>query len=344
MTSLPFDANRLEAYFRGTDAGPDEAYVREVFSDKNNEKALKEYLSRQFHELGREGDEQSLDHILHRIHYEINTNRKPNNSNRMKRIGRWAAAVAAAILIPLAFFLGTRMDFEPPGEREALVEIQAPAWTRVRFRLPDGTSGWLNGNSKISYQGDFKRDRRVELDGEAYFNVARDPKRPFSVSTANLAVEVLGTRFNMASYQNENTVEVVLEEGSLALSGHNVEGSVHLKPNDCAVYDKASGVLTSEVVNPQKYTAWKDGKLIFRNDPLDVIARRLGRWYNVDIVLNVSSPEEVRWRATFEDDSLEEVLKMMKRSLRIDYEIARREVGADDTIGRRKVILSRMRK
>jgi ferric-dicitrate binding protein FerR (iron transport regulator) len=210
--------------------------------------------------------------------------------------------------------------------------------------LPDGTSGWLNGNSKISYQGDFTRIRRVELDGEAYFNVISDPKRPFSVSASDITVQVLGTRFNVASYQNEKAVEVVLEEGSLALKGPEIGGSVHLGPNHYAVYDKTNGVLTHEMVNPQKYTAWKDGKLVFRNDPLDVIARRLGRWYNVDIVLNVSAPEEIRWRATFEDDSLEEVLKLMKRSLQIDYEITRSEVRADDTVSRRKVILSRMRK
>ena len=113
-----------------------------------------------------------------------------------------------------------------------------------------------------------------------------------------------------------------------------------MKPNDLVIYNKARKEFSTEVVQPQKYISWTDGKLVFRNDPLDVIARRLERWYNIDVELNVSSPEDIRWRATFIDDNLEEVLIMLKRSLHVNYKIENRDIKPDETFTKKKVILS----
>jgi ferric-dicitrate binding protein FerR (iron transport regulator) len=236
--------------------------------------------------------------------------------------------------------MGIRNQKETLLKKETWVEIKAPAWTRAQFSLPDGTTGWLNSNSSIKYSGNFNTDRQLSLDGEAFFDVFQDKKRPFIVHTPEINVTVLGTRFNVASYQDEKTAEVVLEEGSLVFNDNEMKESYTMKPNDLVTYNKARKQFSISVIQPQKYISWKDGKLVFRNDPLDVIARRLERWYNIDVELNVSSPEDIRWRATFVDDNLEEVLKMLKRSLHVDYKMEKRDLKSDETFTKTKVILS----
>ncbi|HUX57470.1 MAG TPA: FecR domain-containing protein, partial [Bacteroidales bacterium] len=224
--------------------------------------------------------------------------------------------------------------------KETWVEIKAPAWTRAQFSLPDGTTGWLNSNSSVKYNGNFNADRQVTLTGEAFFDVFKDKKRPFIVNTNEVNVKVLGTRFNIASYKNENNVEVVLEEGKLVFNDKEMNKSYTMRPNDLVVYDKTLRDFSSEVVDPRKYLSWTEGKLEFRNDPIDVIARRLERWYDVDVEINGIISQQQRLRATFIDDSLEEVLYLLKRTLPIDYKIENRELKPDETYAKKKVIIT----
>jgi ferric-dicitrate binding protein FerR (iron transport regulator) len=224
-------------------------------------------------------------------------------------------------------------------KKETWVEIKAPAWTRAQFSLPDGTTGWLNSNSSVKYNGNFNADRQVALKGEAFFDVFKDKKRPFIVNTNEVTVKVLGTRFNIASYENEKNVEVVLEEGKLIFNNKGMNKSYTMSPNDLVIYDKTLKDYSTEVVQPHKYLSWTEGKLVFRNDPLDVIARRLERWYNIDVEVNVSLTEDLRLRATFIDEGLEEVLNLLKRSLPIDYKIENGNIQADGVYRKTKIII-----
>ena len=115
--------------------------------------------------------------------------------------------------------------------------------------------------------------------------------------------------------------------------------SYTLKPNDLVIYDKVSNDYLTEVVQPQKYLSWTEGKLVFRNDPLDVIARRLERWYNIDVEVDGSLTEDLRLRATFIDEGLEEVLNLLKRSLLIDYRIENGNLQPGETYAKKKVII-----
>lgn len=342
MIGAEFDSKKIERYFKEDRTGKDELYIRDIFCDDNKKKELRKLLSRQFNELSPEdlAGAGNLDHLLYKIHFDINTKSAEQKTLSFGRIARWALSIAGAILIPFVVFTGIKNKRETSLAKETWVEIKAPAWTRAQFCLPDGSSGWLNSNSSIKYNGNFNRDRKITLAGEAFFDVKSDKSRPFAVYTADVNVKVLGTRFNIASYDDENTVEVVLEEGKLVFTDNDMINTYTLKPGDLVVYNKILNNCTTSVVQSQKYTSWTDGKLVFRNDPLDVIARRLARWYNVDIELNVSKPEDFRWRATFVDDNLEEVLLMLKRSLHVNYSIENRQIKPDDTFPKKKVILS----
>jgi ferric-dicitrate binding protein FerR (iron transport regulator) len=342
MANMEFDSERIKRYFSEEHPGTDESYISEVFCDNTKENQLRKLLSRQFSEMepGQETENKDLNHILYKIHYDINTRLSKRRVIALPGILQWALSIAGALLIPLVIFMGIRNYREASLQKETWVEIKAPAWSRTQFSLPDGTTGWLNSNSSIKYGGDFITDRRVSLKGEAYFDVYQDKKRPFVVNTPDIMVKVLGTRFNIASYDDEKTVEVVLEEGSLLFNNIEKNKSFTMKPNDLVTYNKTMKDFSTEVVKPQKYMSWTEGRLVFRNDPLDVIARRLERWYNVNVELNGNPPKDLRWRATFTDDNLEEVLILLKRSLHVDYKIVSPQVKPDETFSRKKVILT----
>lgn len=342
MEKIGIDSEKIIRFLKGIYSKEDESYIDEVFCDERKVKDLKDLLSRQFNELSPadELDKKNLDHILYRIHYEINSGSLKRKVWSTDNISKWTIRIASVIILPLLLLIGVKTVKETNLRKEAWVEIKAPAWTRAQFSLPDGTIGWLNSNSSIKYNGDFILDRKIILTGEAFFDVYKDKKRPFIVSTNDVILTVLGTRFNIASYENEKNVEVVLEEGKLVFNNKEMYISYEMKPNDLVIYDKASKNYSTEVVLPKKYLSWTEGKLIFRNDPLDVIARRLERWYNIDVEIIGNLSDDNRLRATFLEDSLEEVLDMLKRSLPIDYKIENRNIHPDETYTKRKVIIT----
>jgi transmembrane sensor len=336
------DREKIERFFKGEFSEDDKSYVEEVFSDDANEENLNTLLHRQFYEPGSEDDEKSknLDHILHRIHYDINTRSAEKRLSASSRMLRFGLRIAGVILLPVLLFLGVNNYMSNVKTGSSWVEIKAPAWTRAEFSLPDGTIGWLNSNSSVRYKSNFQSDRQLTLKGEAFFDVHKDPKRPFIVTTNDVSVKVLGTAFSIAAYDNESNIEVILEHGKLEFSDKDKTKTYIMNPSDLVVYDKASKNLSVEVVQPQKYIAWKEGKLVFRNDPLEVIARRLERWYNVDVEIKGKLTEDLRLRATFIDEDIEEVLGLLGRSLPIEYKIESRSLNEDETYAKKKVIIT----
>ena len=341
MAEIGFDGESIRRYFKGEYSDIDASYVSKVFCDNDKEDELKHLLFRQFSELmpENEEDKKDLDHILYKIHYEINT--KQQKSKRpLSSFIKVFSKIAAILILPVLIYSGIHFYRTTNKGTISRVEIKAPAWTRVQFTLPDGTIGWLNSNSSIKYNKTFLQNRQVSLIGEAYFDVFKDNKRPFIVSTNEICVKVLGTKFNIASYENENNVEVVLEEGKLIFVDKGMNKSYKMNPNDLVVYDKSIKNFSIAEVESKKYSSWIVGKLVFRNDPLDVIARRLGRWFNVDVEVKCSSAYDPRLHATFINESLEEVLDILSQSLEINYRIEGRSLKPDETYSKKKVIIT----
>jgi hypothetical protein len=342
MTKIGFNKEKIIQYFKSKNSDEDASYINKVFCDDEKEQDLKSLLSGQFDELLTEGDsvKKNLDHILYKIHYEINSKLSAQKTRKFDTILKWTQRLASIIVLPIVIFIGIHMYKESNLRNEAWVEIKSPAWSKVQFCLPDGTKGWLNSNSSIKYNGNFSTNRQLALKGEAFFDVFKDKNSPFIVTANDISVKVLGTRFNITSYENEKNIEVVLEEGKLVFLNKAKNKSYTMKPNDLVIYDKTHKDFTTEVVQSHKYVSWIEGKLIFRNDPLDVVANKLERWYNIDVDVNVSLAENLRLRATFIDESLEEVLDLMKRSLPIDYRIENGSLKTDGTFTKKKVIIT----
>jgi transmembrane sensor len=161
--------------------------------------------------------------------------------------------------------------------------IITPRGGQYEVVLPDGTKVWLNSASSLKYPTTFTgADRRVELSGEAYFEVAKNAAKPFFVKTGTQTVEVLGTHFNINSYTDEKAVKTTLLEGSVRVSSNTSKSVVKIIPGEQAV-NVASGINIIHDADIDEAMAWKNGKFLFRNTDLQTIMRQLSRWYDVDV-------------------------------------------------------------
>ncbi len=169
--------------------------------------------------------------------------------------------------------------------------VVVPYGKRARIILSDSTSVWLNSGSKLVYPVTFRNEKReVYLDGEAMFEVKHDRNHPFYVLTRDLDVKVLGTVFNLCAYSDDNTVNTILESGSVELSyRYNfILGSSKEKmiPGMLAVYDPEKNSIEQSEVNTKNYTSWKDGYVILEKGTLGSIIKKLSRYYNMSIELD----------------------------------------------------------
>ena len=161
--------------------------------------------------------------------------------------------------------------------------IQIPKGGEYELILPDGTHVWINSDSELSFPTQFDSTRReVFLTGEAYFSVTKDKEKPFIVKVnEDIEIKVLGTQFNVQAYQDENTIETTLCEGSVNVS--DGKQKVTLTPSLQAVYSKSTKNLTTRKVDTPLYSSWKDGLFVFENKPLEEIMTTLSRWYNIHV-------------------------------------------------------------
>lgn len=259
--------------------------------------------------------------------------------------------VAAVLILAMAlgflfnYLLGANQLIS--GSSEIVYqEVKASYGTRTKLLLADSTTVWLNSGSTLRFPFNFDNagERVVELDGEGYFEVTKNESKPFIVNTSNLDVKVYGTSFNVSAYAEYDTMELALVEGKVSLvQGDNKDRKelMVLKPNDvveCNVVEKK--LSRSSEAKISKYTAWKDGKIIFYGDHIEKVVSRLEKWYNVDIEIGDRELQDYRFTATFNDESLEQVLKLLSLSSPMEYKIGASKKQEDDSYSRRQVILS----
>jgi ferric-dicitrate binding protein FerR (iron transport regulator) len=195
--------------------------------------------------------------------------------------------------------------------------------------LPDGTKVWLNAESRISYRESFENDsiREVELDGEAFFDVTENKKKPFIVKTSQLQVKVLGTSFNVRSYENQNTIETTLVHGRVMIELNGGSSDVHsrepilLNDNEQAIYSTASKKMSLHSVKAESATSWRVGKLTFINKPFSEIEEELERWYGVEIRLEDEGSASCRFSTTIENEPINKILDLFKTTSGIAYEM-----------------------
>jgi len=199
---------------------------------------------------------------------------------------RWAkGAMKYAAIVVAAFIAGN--IFKPSAELNSTnryTEVRAPRGQMTKVTLPDGTMIWLNSGTTIRYPERFTDgNRSVIMSGEAYFEVAKMAHNPFTVSTSDVKVKVFGTSFNVSAYQDDETTSVTLVEGKVDLQNKDGKTIAQLGPGQLAVKDKKESNVSMQNVETSFYKAWIDGRIYFDDQPLNQIATKLERWFNVDI-------------------------------------------------------------
>lgn len=237
--------------------------------------------------------------------------------------------VAALIIVAFTSAYLT-LQYTPHSEEQVYVpvinEISTDAGEKANIQLGDGTVVELSAETKLSFPESFRNNsREVTLTGQAFFDVIPDENRPFIIHTQNGIIRVLGTAFDVRSYQEQGSIDVMVTEGVVEISHTEVpqnkliinrgyKGTISLKDNSLSV---------EWVDDPQQYTGWLDGRLIFIDQPLSRVFRQIERWYDVDIIVDESSKTvlDKQFSANLKTRSVEEVMSVIEVAMDISYEI-----------------------
>jgi len=223
---------------------------------------------------------------------------------------------------------------DAPTEKLIFNKLTVPYGKRFDIVLSDGTSVFLNSGSSLKYPVKFisGQERQVFLQGEAFFDVAKDSLHRFVVDAQELNVEVLGTKFNVSTYTEDSEIEVILVEGSVDIDAHkkagSKENSVVLKPGFNGVFNKKEKSISTSKVNTSLYTSWMTGNVVFRNTPFSEITKKLERIYNVSITIDNKQLENENFNASIEVDNetIEQVLNYFNKVYEIEFEIEQNRI------------------
>jgi ferric-dicitrate binding protein FerR (iron transport regulator) len=277
---------------------------------------------------------------------------------------KWQAY--AAILLPL-IILAFSLKFLKSdnsvvaSNQKRINEINVNPGAKTKVQLPDGSHVWVNSDSKISYPETFKGSvREVYLEGEAYFDVVKDPFHPFIVHTSGIDIKVLGTAFDVKAYDAEPTIEATLIHGSIEVAKTNQPDApkVILKPHEKLIFNKLANKLTDEaatakverisgttplsnIITPAitiaplaknvadtaiVETSWIYNRLIFDEEKFEDLAVKMERWFNVKITINNDKLESYRLNGSFENETIEVALKELQYLVPFNYDLSGRDV------------------
>ncbi|MDC2010518.1 DUF4974 domain-containing protein [Bacteroides thetaiotaomicron] len=245
----------------------------------------------------------------------------------LSALWRYAAVVAIIIAVGCISYWQGEVNVK---DTFADISVEAPLGSKTKLYLPDGTLVWLNAGSRMTYSQGFGVDnRKVELEGEGYFEVKRNEKIPFFVKTKDLQLQVLGTKFNFRDYPEDHEVVVSLLEGKVGLNNLlREEKEAVLSPDERAVLNKANGLLTVESVTASNASQWTDGYLFFDEELLPDIAKELERSYNVKIHIANDSLKTFRFYGNFvrREQNIQEVLEALASTEKMQYKIEERNI------------------
>jgi transmembrane sensor len=355
ISMLPDLKELLRKYKEKTCTVDELAWLRSYFTKRNHESLVKKSLYQEIENFVPSLDPTSrpdFRHIFENIQTNISESAPDEIVNQFteKRKPFYLQILKiVAVVIPV-FLLGGFLSYfimekEPIPENITYTEIKAPFGARTEIVLPDGSTVWLNAGSKIKYMSVFNKDNReIQLSGEGYFKVSRNADLPFDVKTGDLSIEALGTEFNVKSYDDEDIIETTLVEGKIAIyQGRKQRGSVYLEPHQQALYVKYNKNLTvrdleavkearpdilnfrkgilyiAEKIDPVPIVAWKENRLILKGEELSDLVIKLERKYDVKFVFASEKLKQFRFTGTLENETLTQVLDVIKLSSPIGY-------------------------
>lgn len=252
------------------------------------------------------------------------------NTARPARPSLWKYASVAAVAAVLV--AGVMLFFGKNTMSEKLVEISSGSGAVYSAVLPDNTKVWLNSNSTLRYPAKFKGDtRQTYLEGEAYFEVTKNPDKPFLVNAGNAVVKVLGTSFDVEAYPGSgHLIKTTLHTGSVKMIFKEgaEECSAVLTPGQRIIINPLTGRSSISSADPESVSSWKSGYLCFNGNSVADVLSMIGNFYNVDFVIDGSKDlGNDTFSGSFKDQSLEEILKIVGNVCSVDFKQATSEEG-----------------
>ena len=218
---------------------------------------------------------------------------------------------------------GSGVTYASGVESESVVynKLEIPRGGEFCLTLSDGTRVWLNSETSIQYPVAFgAKERRVFVQGEAYFEVAKDAKKPFTVQFMSSSVTVLGTSFNIRAYPEEKRSQTTLAEGSVRI--YSPGSSMLLKPGEQAEVSALSGEMVKQDVEVKNFTSWKDGRFVFEQQPLEDIMRTLERWYDIRVIFKDEGAKRISLSGNMKRyGDFSQVMKMLQMTGDVRFEL-----------------------
>jgi transmembrane sensor len=269
-----------------------------------------------------------------RLIIQMKSGNLSDNKLKMRRLYR-ALQIAAIVLV--TFLAGFLIQKYLP-EKTEYTTVKVPYGAKSEVELPDGSKIWINSGSSMKYPT--KPDNKevfIYLNGEAFFDIVENEKRKLNVQTSTINVQVLGTAFNVKSYDDDDLVETTLVRGKISITGkvgNKTIEPVYLRPNQQVrlikgetgrnYYESALQIL--EKVDIEPVTCWKDNRMIFKSESFSELARKMERWYNVKIVIKDEGLKESKYTGVFEKETIEQAMNALSLSLPFSYRIEKNEI------------------
>lgn len=271
-------------------------------------------------------------------------------ANKKRRRLLWAGAVMIATAAIVFFTISGGTKQNTPAEKIAQSEVSTKNGSRTKIQLPDGSTVWLNSSSKLVYNNENfgVGVREVSLVGEAYFDVVKNPNKPFIIHTAKMDIRVLGTAFNVKCYPGEKTTETSLIRGSVEITLKDRQDKIIMKPNDKLILNNDEGKpVKKNNMNPKDLvveknnpiiefahvthypsdssivveTGWVENRLIFSGESLEEIAKKMERWYGVTIVIANEKLKKELLTGSFASETFYQALNALQLTTAFNYKV-----------------------
>lgn len=319
MTEL--ENSLIEKYFNDTCSDAEKIVVMEWFRSAEGQ----DYLSRQM-------DEDILLLMTNKEKHSttqapIKPGKNRESSKPIRRNRRTLAIAIASVAASLMLLFAIRQfSSQPVSEPVVFASVDVPAGESKRIVLEDSTVVWINSDTRILYpQKGFANQRTVYVEGEAYFQVAKNEASPFTVKLPCMDIQVLGTSFNVKAYKNDDVVTASLDEGViLAVDRVSSNGNTfRIMPGNNVEYSRATNHFSVYKTETRQASAWRDGRFVFKDTPLPEIAKILKRKYSVDFIFENSRVESLTYSIVIDaTHTVEEILRELQIISPLRYERA----------------------
>jgi ferric-dicitrate binding protein FerR (iron transport regulator) len=301
--------------------------LRDLLGSSKNQPMIDNWIKNYWDNATNVESELTFEQLIRQIDKQYPQHSKTNFQDL--NVVRQFQKIAAILILPVIILSGYYF-FQENGPVQ-YTETIVPKGQKSEIVLPDKTHIWLNSASRLRYPVKFGNvNRELFLEGEAYFEVAENKNKPFLVQTSGITVKVLGTKFNVKTYPDDENVETALLSGKINLTIHSGQGKtseLDINPGEMADYSKVESSVSKSGFQTDEILGWKDNRLIFRDDTFDNLVKKVERWYDVEIIYDKSLFQGQRLTVELlEGESLERLMQIIEKTIQINYKIDKQKV------------------